>query len=115
MAKPALPFTNPDLRLDPALGLVVIEFHDDSGKLTNSIPSQRQIDAYRQHGQTRSTPPASGQALAAPGTLGSAAASGSPASGASAPNQATPGTTPFAQALPMATAPKGRNGEAPAG
>ena len=46
-AKPVQPYTNPDLRLDPALGLVVIEFHDDSGKLTNSIPSQRQIDAYR--------------------------------------------------------------------
>ena len=46
---PPQPFTNPDLRLDPALGLVVIEFHDQAGKLTSSIPSQRQMDAYRMH------------------------------------------------------------------
>ena len=30
------------------MGLVVIEFHDDAGKLTSSIPSQRQrLAAYR--------------------------------------------------------------------
>jgi hypothetical protein len=44
--------TNPSLRLDPALGLVVIEFRNDSGAVTHSIPSQRQIDAYRLHEQT---------------------------------------------------------------
>lgn len=49
----AQPYVNPSLRLDAALGLVVIEFHDDSGKLTSSIPSQRQIDAYRRHEDTR--------------------------------------------------------------
>ena len=43
---------NPSLRLDPALGLVVIEFRNDSGAVTSSIPSQRQIDAYRLHEQT---------------------------------------------------------------
>lgn len=47
--KPAQPYTNPALRLDPALGLVVIEFHDGAGKLTSSIPNQHQIDAYRRH------------------------------------------------------------------
>ena len=52
VAKAVQPYTNPALRLDPALGLVVIEFHDDSGKLTSSIPNQRQIDAYRRHGAT---------------------------------------------------------------
>lgn len=51
-AKPTQPYTNPALRLDPALGLVVIEFHDDAGKLTRSIPNQRQIDAYRLHDKT---------------------------------------------------------------
>ena len=56
-AKPAQTYTNPGLRLDPALGLVVIEFHDASGKLTSSIPSQRQIDAYRMH---ETTPPGRG-------------------------------------------------------
>ena len=41
------PILNPSLRLDPALGLVVIEFRDESGHITTAIPSQRQIDAYR--------------------------------------------------------------------
>jgi hypothetical protein len=41
----ALP--NPTMRLDPALGLVVIEFHNDSGEVTTSIPAARQLDAYR--------------------------------------------------------------------
>jgi len=41
------PIINPTLRLDPALGLVVIEFRDERGNVTASIPSQRQIDAYR--------------------------------------------------------------------
>jgi len=49
----AQPYVNPSLRLDPALGLVVIEFHDDSGTLTSSIPSERQIEAYRRHQDTR--------------------------------------------------------------
>ena len=38
---------NPTMRLDPVLGLVVIEFHNGSGSLTSSIPGQRQLDAYR--------------------------------------------------------------------
>jgi hypothetical protein len=38
---------NPTLRLDPALGLVVIEFRNDSGAITTSIPSQRQLEAYQ--------------------------------------------------------------------
>jgi hypothetical protein len=46
---PAQPFANPSLRLDPSLGLVVIEFRNDAGAVTRSIPSQRQIDAYRLH------------------------------------------------------------------
>ncbi len=46
------PFNNPSLRLDPALGLVVIEFRNESGAVTRSIPSQQQMDAYKQHEQT---------------------------------------------------------------
>jgi hypothetical protein len=38
---------NPTLLLDPALGLVVIEFVSKSGAVTTSIPSQRQLTAYR--------------------------------------------------------------------
>jgi hypothetical protein len=56
-------YVNPDFRFDPSTGLVVIEFHNDSGQLTNSIPSQRQLDAYRLH-QT----PLPGEAPAAPST-----------------------------------------------
>ena len=48
---PAQPFVNPGLRLDPALGLVVIEFRDRAGAITGSIPSERQIQAYRLHQQ----------------------------------------------------------------
>ena len=41
----ALP--NPTMRLDPALGLVVIEFHNNAGEVTTSLPGARQLDAYR--------------------------------------------------------------------
>jgi hypothetical protein len=41
---PALP--NPTLRLDPALGLVVIEFLS-KGAVTTSIPTQRELAAYQ--------------------------------------------------------------------
>ena len=42
-------YPNPSLRLDRGLGLVVIEFHAHGGEVTRSIPSQRQLDAYRSH------------------------------------------------------------------
>jgi hypothetical protein len=41
------PVTNPSLRLDPALGIVVLEFHNDAGAVTTSVPSQRQLQAYQ--------------------------------------------------------------------
>lgn len=45
------PFPNPSLRLDPGLGLVVLEFRNNRGEISNSIPSQRVLDAYRTHNQ----------------------------------------------------------------
>jgi hypothetical protein len=39
---------NPTLQLDPALGLVVIEFLSKSGAVTTSIPTQRELLAYRE-------------------------------------------------------------------
>jgi hypothetical protein len=57
---PTPPLTvNPVLRLDEGLGLVVIEFHDDRGVITNSIPSQQQLEAYRRWDRSRfgPTPP----------------------------------------------------------
>ena len=52
----ASPIPNPQMRLDPALGLVVIEFRDTSGAVTTSIPSQRQLSAYRMWEQNRPLP-----------------------------------------------------------
>ncbi len=48
-AKPVQLFVNPSFQFDPSVGLVVIAFHDDSGKVENSIPSERQLEAYRTH------------------------------------------------------------------
>jgi hypothetical protein len=53
-AKPVPLFVNPSFRFDPTVGLEVMEFHDDTGRMTNSIPSQRQLAAYRDH---QATPP----------------------------------------------------------
>ena len=47
---------NPSLRLDPTLGLVVIEFHNKAGGLTHSIPGERQLDAYRAARQLSNEP-----------------------------------------------------------
>jgi hypothetical protein len=44
---PPSPVINPTLRLDAALGLVVIEIRNDAGAVTTSIPSERQIAAYQ--------------------------------------------------------------------
>lgn len=38
---------NPRLRLDPALGIVVMEFLDGEGKVARSAPSAAQLEAYR--------------------------------------------------------------------
>ena len=42
---PAMP--NPRLRLDGRLGMVVLEFRGTAGEVANSIPSPREIAAYR--------------------------------------------------------------------
>jgi hypothetical protein len=56
-ASPPEVLANPALRLDASLGLVVIEFRDGAGTITHSIPSQRQMEAYRTH---QDTPPSPG-------------------------------------------------------
>lgn len=48
-------FPNPTLRLDAALGMVVIEFRDTSGSVKSSIPTQQQLDAYRAAERTHSS------------------------------------------------------------
>lgn len=47
---------NPSMRLDSKLALVVLEFHNDTGVVTNSIPSQQQLQAYRSAQQTTDKP-----------------------------------------------------------
>ena len=49
---PPVIIANPTLRFDTATGLVVIEFRDQSGNVTTSIPTLRQLEAYRQWGQS---------------------------------------------------------------
>lgn len=49
-APSATPLANPSLVLDPGLGLVVIEFRNNAGTVVNSIPSARQLEAYRANG-----------------------------------------------------------------
>lgn len=45
-------YANPSLRLDASLGLVVIEFRDSGGSVADTIPTQRQLRAYKQHALT---------------------------------------------------------------
>jgi hypothetical protein len=55
VAPPAMP--NPSLRLDPALGQVVLEFRDQSGR-TATLPTERELAAYRSaRGRPDPTPP----------------------------------------------------------
>lgn len=44
------PLGSPRQQLDPALGLVVLEFFDSKGKLVSSIPTQAQLESYRKTG-----------------------------------------------------------------
>ena len=38
---------NPRMRIDRDLGMVVIEFRDTAGRVSVSLPTEREIDAYR--------------------------------------------------------------------
>ena len=46
-SRPPEVYANPTLRLDAGLGMVVIEFRDGSGNIASSIPTERQLEAYR--------------------------------------------------------------------
>ncbi len=48
-AKPVPMFLNPSFQFDPTVGLTVISFCNNTGQVTNSIPSQSQLKAYRDH------------------------------------------------------------------
>lgn len=51
------PSPNPTLQLDAEVGIVVLEFRNADGAVTNSIPTQQQLDAYR-HWQESGVGPA---------------------------------------------------------
>ena len=58
-AQPAAPkpvqfYVNPSHQFDPTVGIEVLQFHDSSGVVSSTIPSQRQLAAYRSH---QATPP----------------------------------------------------------
>lgn len=58
---------NPSLCLDPALGLVVIEYRNNAtGAITMEIPSQRQLEAYQRWDITHFGPTPSGLPQSAP-------------------------------------------------
>lgn len=49
---------NPALRMDAELGLVVLEFRDARGELAASIPTKRELDAYRRAARAGAPKPA---------------------------------------------------------
>jgi hypothetical protein len=38
---------NPSLAIDPSLGIVVMEFRDHDGAVAATLPTRRELDAYR--------------------------------------------------------------------
>jgi hypothetical protein len=47
-AATALPFPDPKMAIDPSLGISVLEYLSSSGAIVSSIPSQQQLQSYRQ-------------------------------------------------------------------
>ena len=90
---------NPSERLDPGLGLVVLSLHDAAGQITDSIPTARQLQAYRVWQEAR--------VGATQGPTPPTLPDGVPFSGADSPPVAVPLPLPAASApglpLPAAT------------
>jgi hypothetical protein len=49
---------NPALQMDPELGLVILEFRDRRGEVAATIPTSRELDAYRRAARTGAPRPA---------------------------------------------------------
>jgi hypothetical protein len=65
-AAASAPVSNPMLRVDPTLNLVVMEFYNTAGSMVQSIPSQQQLATYHALDATgATTPPAAGTGAAA--------------------------------------------------
>lgn len=65
-ADAASAWPNPSLRLDPALGIIVMEFRNKSGGVESTLPTRRELDAYRS-AASRSHPDRAGVAETGPG------------------------------------------------
>ena len=73
------PPPSPTLRFDASADMLVIEFHNDAGAVTDSIPTQQQLEAYRSHAEY-GPPPASQPAPPHPAASVATVASSSVAS-----------------------------------
>jgi hypothetical protein len=40
------PLSNPSVRLDPQLNIVILEFYNADGEITRKLPTERQLRAY---------------------------------------------------------------------
>lgn len=83
---------NPSLRLDPGLGLVVIEFHNTAGAVIGTIPTEQQLQAYRRWQDARVGPADQADAAA-------------PAASVPRPIPTRPSSTTAAPPTPPGTAP----------
>jgi len=83
-------YTNPVSELDPALGLVVLTFYNSQGVQTASIPTQKQLESYRLHGDAGVTK----GGFAASATGSAAAASAISSSGGTAQPPGIKATAP---------------------
>ena len=102
---------NPSIRLDPGLGLVVIEFHTQAGAVSESIPTRQQLQAYRRWEDARVGPPDQAASPAIAGDTASVAAALRPPAAAPVPTPAA--VTP--PALPGGGAWGDGTGPGPAG
>lgn len=64
------PPVNPGLHLDPALNIVVLQFFNSKGDVTQTIPSPKQIKAYQQEASAPHAPPPSSSEKGAPNATG---------------------------------------------
>ncbi len=72
---------NPSFRIDEALGIIVMQLHDASGKVASTIPTAQQLNAYRRtsaHETAGTTPAAAGTPGTGTTTQGATAKTASP-------------------------------------
>lgn len=58
---------SPSLRIDPALGIVVMEFRDGSGQVAATLPTERELAAYRNAARSGQAPGPSPDSESTPG------------------------------------------------